>query len=541
MVLIIDNNNESTHNIVHAIKKYSRHDVFLAQEESIDLEQVKALEPEVLIFASLSFPKMRDEGKNILARLKEVVDYYAHKKLLLGIDSGFLFLAYCFGAKIKAVEKIEQALVKEIKLDGRGLFRSIGNKANFVLYNCFYIEKESLSKDFEITAKTNEAQIMGFRHKTMPIEAVLFHPESYASEYEKQFFVSVLNYRREALPVQEIVTRLCAGEDLDRLSAEIFMEDLTDGCLDERQTAAILTALTAKGPSEEEIAGCAAVLYRKKAPLEIGTRELTDIVGTGGDSKGSFNISSMAALLASSCDLAIAKHGNRAVSSKSGSADFYEALGIKIDTSAEDTARAIKKTHFGFLFAPLYHAAMKHAAPVRRAIGIKTIMNLIGPLSNPAGAAYQMLGVYDLSLLAPVARASKLLGAKRVMVVCSLDGFDEISPCEKTAVFEIDEDGNEKNYFLDPKDFEIENCDAKELDGGTAEENALLAFDLMEGRGLKAIVEAVSLNAGAALYIGKKAGSIEEGYKMAKEAIISRRLKEKVKEIQEETNAKESA
>jgi anthranilate synthase/phosphoribosyltransferase len=152
-----------------------------------------------------------------------------------------------------------------------------------------------------------------------------------------------------------------------------------------------------------------------------------------------------------------------------------------------------------------------------------------------------MLGVYDLSLLEPVARASKLLGAKRVMVVCSLDGFDEISPCEKTAVFEIDEDGNEKNYFLDPKDFEIENCDAKELDGGTAEENALLAFDLMEGRGLKAIVEAVSLNAGAALYIGKKAGSIEEGYKMAKEAIISRRLKEKVKEIQEETNAKESA
>jgi anthranilate synthase/phosphoribosyltransferase len=239
--------------------------------------------------------------------------------------------------------------------------------------------------------------------------------------------------------------------------------------------------------------------------------------------------------------LAIAKHGNRAVSSKSGSADFYEALGIKIDTSAEDTVRAIKKTHFGFLFAPLYHAAMKHAAPVRRAIGIKTIMNLIGPLSNPAGAAYQMLGVYDLSLLAPVARASKLLGAKRVMVVCSLDGFDEISPCEKTAVFEIDEDGNEKNYFLDPKDFEIENCDAKELDGGTAEENALLAFDLMEGRGLKAIVEAVSLNAGAALYIGKKAGSIEEGYRMAKEAIISGRLKEKVKEIQEETNAKESA
>ena len=154
--------------------------------------------------------------------------------------------------------------------------------------------------------------------------------------------------------------------------------------------------------------------------------ELTDIVGTGGDSKGSFNISSMSALIAATCGLPIAKHGNRAVSSKSGSADFYENIGFKIDVSPEKSAEVIRKTNFGFLFAPVYHSAMRFAAPVRNVMGIKTIMNLIGPLSNPAGAAYQMLGVYSKDLLLPVAEASKTLGAKRVMVVVSEDGFDEI-------------------------------------------------------------------------------------------------------------------
>lgn len=525
MIVIIEEYNAFTNSIVHAIKKYSRKEVCVLQSSKTKTQELLELNPEMIIIASLLLPF--EKAKNI----KDIVLHFFGKIPILGIDEGFLLIAYIFGGKILAEKEHEQGQIKEIKLDSRGLFRSIGSKAKFTLYHSFLLDQNSLAKDFEITAKTEDGKIMGFRHKTNMLEAVLFHPESFGSEYEKQFFISLLNYRREALPVQEIVNQLCSGKDLDMVNAEIFMEDLTDGCLDERQLASILTAFTAKGPSEAEIAGCASVLQRKKTPLPIGTRELTDIVGTGGDSKGSFNISSMAALVAASCGLVIAKHGNRAVSSKSGSADFYEALGIKIDNSPEKTAESIVNTNFGFLFAPLYHGAMKHAAPVRRALGIKTIMNLIGPLSNPANAAYQMLGVYDIELLKPVAGASKILGAKRVMVVCSEDGFDEISPCVKTHVVEIDEDGKEKSYEILPENFGITECNTDELNGGTAQENAEIALNLVNGNGLHAIVEAVSLNAGAALYIGKNVLTIEEGYKKAKEAIYSGKVFDKIQEL----------
>ena len=249
----------------------------------------------------------------------------------------------------------------------------------------------------------------------------------------------------------------------------------------------------------------------------------------------------MAAVIAAACGLTVAKHGNRAVSSKSGSADFYEALGIKIDNNPEKSAQSIKNTNFGFLFAPVYHSAMRFAAPVRKALGIKTIMNLIGPLSNPAGAAYQMLGVYDESLLEPVARASKLLGAKRVMVVVSEDGFDEISPCFKTKVFEIDEDNTEKRYDINPADYGIEPCNDNDLAGGTAQENAVIALDLMEGKGNASVKHAVCLNAGAALYIGKKVSSIKEGYMTALSAVENGDVKKKLEQIKADTNGITSA
>lgn len=530
MIVVLESYNSFTHTLVHELKKYSREEVTVLQAANAGIEEISAYNPRMILISSI------DGSISDAKNAQEIVRHFAGKVPILGIDEGFLLIAYVFGGKILAEKEHEQGQIKEIKLDGRGLFRSIGSKTEAALYHSFILDPSSLASDFEITAKTSEGKVMGFRHKTFEIEAVLFHPESYGFEYTKQFFVSVLNYRREALPVQDIVSRLCNGEDLDITSTEIFMEDLTDGCLDERQVASILTAFTAKGPSEEEIAGCARVLQKKKTPLPIGTRELTDIVGTGGDSKGSFNISSMAALVAASCGLAIAKHGNRAVSSKSGSADFYEALGIKINNSPEKTAESILSANFGFLFAPLYHAAMKHAAPVRRALGIKTIMNLIGPLSNPASAAYQMLGVYDVLLLQSVARASKMLGAKRVMVVCSEDGFDEISPCAKTHVFEIDENDTEKIYEILPKSFGITDCNTDELNGGTAEENAVLALNLVQGKGLEAIREAVSLNAGAALYIGKNVKTIEEGYKKAKQALANGNVLKKIEELRELTN-----
>jgi len=240
-----------------------------------------------------------------------------------------------------------------------------------------------------------------------------------------------------------------------------------------------------------------------------------------------------AALVAAACGVAIAKHGNRAVSSRSGSADFYEALGIKIDNTAQRTAEIINKTGFGFLYAPVYHSAMRFAAPVRKLLGIKTIMNLVGPLSNPAGAKYQMLGVYQKSLIKPVAEASRMLGSRRVMVVCSQDGMDEISPCAPTDAVEIDESGAIREFVIDPAAFGIAPCDIGDLIGGDSHENVRLAREILEGSGRTAIRDAVALNAGATLYISGSVQSIEEGYRKASAALRDGSVSRKIEEVRE--------
>ncbi|MBP5697553.1 MAG: anthranilate phosphoribosyltransferase, partial [Treponema sp.] len=242
--------------------------------------------------------------------------------------------------------------------------------------------------------------------------------------------------------------------------------------------------------------------------------------------------SSLSALAAASCGQGVAKHGNRAVCSKSGAADFFENLGIKIMAEPEKTASLVQQTGFGFLMAPVYHAAMRFAAPVRKALGIKTIFNVLGPLLNPAGAEYEVLGVYSADLMEDYARAAKALGAKRVMVIHSRDGFDEISPCEPTDVFQINEDGKEYRYVIEPTKFGINSASANELEGGSGADNAKLAMDVLNGGGRATIKAAVGLNAGAVLYLSGKAKTLKDGYDLAVSAIANGTALRKLQEIQ---------
>lgn len=525
MILILDNYDSFTYNVYQSLVKLTKDEIRVVRSKEISMEQLKELNPSKLI-VSPGPGRPEDAGISV-----EAIKYFAGKIPILGICLGHQAIGYAFGAKIVGAKFIKHGIAEEINLDGKGMFRLIGKKATFTRYHSLVIDESTLPEDFEVSARAEDGDIMGIRHKTLPIEGVQFHPESIASPKTKEFFTAFLGYRREPFPANQVLADLIDGKSMSRETAEMFMSDLTEGCMDERMTAAILTALAAKKATPEEMAGCAGVLVAKRTPLPLDTTELTDIVGTGGDSKGSFNISSMSGLCAAACGLAIAKHGNRAVSSKSGAADFYEALGIKIDNSPEKTAEVIKETNFGFLFAPIYHSAMRFAGPVRKSLGVKTIMNLIGPLSNPAGAKYQMLGVYSESLLEPVARASKLLGAKRVMVVVSEDGFDEISPVVPTKVFEIDENGNEKHYVINPKEFGLSGCKEEELAGGTGSENAQLALDLLSGKGRRTLKAAIALNGGAALYIGGKAKTIKEGCVKIINAIDSGAVAKKLEEV----------
>ena len=495
-------------------------------EKEVEIEVLEALNPTHLI-VSPGPGTPSEAGVSI-----EAIRHFAGKIPVLGICLGHQAIGQAFGAKIVQAKRICHGIVEELSLDGRGLFRTIGKSASFTRYHSLVIDESTLSPDFEVTARSSDGDIMGIRHKSLLIEGVQFHPESIASQKGEEIFKAFFNYHRESLAVAPLLNQLLDKKHLTQEQASLFMENLTDGILDEKVTAAILTAMASNGlPSSDEMAGCASVLLKKKTPFPLNKSGLAEIVGTGGDCKGSFNISSLSAIVAASCGQPVAKHGNRAVSSKSGAADFFESLGIKINAEPAKTARLVNETGFGFLMAPVYHSAMRFAAPVRKALGVKTIFNVLGPLLNPANADYEVLGVYSPELLKDYAHAAKSLGAKRVMVVASRDGFDEISPCQTTDVFQIDEDGTESRYTIDPSAFGISGVSEEELAGGSGEENVRLAMDILNGSGRKTLRAAVGLNAGALLFISGKASSLKDGYDMAVGAIDSGKAMQKLEKI----------
>lgn len=526
MIVLIDNYDSFTYNVYQYLTRLSTEEIRVIRNDEITVADLEALTISRLVI-SPGPGRPEDAGISV-----EAIRHFAGKIPILGICLGHQAIAYAFGGKIVSARYIKHGIAEEIPLDGKGVFRTIGKMGTFTRYHSLVAEESSLPEMLEVTARAEDGDIMGIRHREYEIEGVQFHPESIAALQGDELFKAFLSYRREGLAFSALLSSLLEGKSMSRETAELFMEDLTEGSIDERRTSAILTAVSSKGPSAEEIAGCASVLCRKKKKVFI-SGDLTDIVGTGGDGIGSFNISSMAALVAAACGVKIAKHGNRAVSSKSGSADFYEALGIKIDISPEKAANIIEQTGFSFLFAPVYHSAMRFAAPVRRLLGVKTIMNLVGPLSNPANAQFQMIGVYDKSLMHPVAQASKMLGSRRVMVVCSQDGMDEISPCAVTDVVEIDEKNAVREYTIDPQEFGITRCKLEDLLGGDSIENVRIAREMLSGGGRPGILESVALNAGATLYISGTTKTIQEGYSRAKKAIADGSVTEKIERIRE--------
>ncbi|MDY3922159.1 MAG: bifunctional anthranilate synthase component II/anthranilate phosphoribosyltransferase [Hallerella porci] len=528
MIVIIDNYDSFTYNIYQAITHITSEPVTVLRSKECTIADVEKLNPSHLI---LSPGPGRPENAGITV---EAIKHFAGKLPILGVCLGHQAICYAFGAKIVQAKFIKHGIAEEMSLDGRGLFRHIGKRGTFMRYHSLVVDESTLPPELEITARADDGDVMGVRHKTLDIEGVQFHPESIAAKDGEIFFRSFLNYRRDSLPVSAFLNKIIAKQDLSREEAELFMETLTEGMLDERQTAAILTALAAKGAAASEIAGCAGVLCKKKTPFPFDKNiDVAEIVGTGGDSKGSFNISSFSALICASCGCPVAKHGNRAVSSKSGAADFFENLGMRLALKPSEAAEVLKKTNFVFLFAQVYHSAMRFAGPVRKALGIKTIMNLIGPLTNPAEAKYLMLGAYSKDLLKPMAEAAKMLGAKHVLAISSSDGFDEISPSVPTYAYEIDEKNQVLEFVIDPKNFGIPAVNDDELRGGTGAENAAMALELANGKGRAAIRYAVGLNAGATLFVARKAASLEEGYKMALNALDSGLVAKKIEEIRQ--------
>lgn len=334
--------------------------------------------------------------------------------------------------------------------------------------------------------------------------------------------------------IKEAIIKLSKKQDLAYAEAEAVMDEIMSGQATPVQMSAYLTALALKGETIDEITASAAGMRAHCIKL-LHNLDVLEIVGTGGDGSNSFNISTTSSLVIAAGDVPVAKHGNRAASSKSGAADVLEALGVKITLTPERSAEILKKINICFLFAQNYHIAMKYVAPIRKELGIRTVFNILGPLSNPAGANMELMGVYDQSLVEPLAQVMANLGVNRGMVVYGQDSLDEISMCAPTSVCEI-RDGKFTSYEITPEQFGYERCEKGALTGGTPAENAEITKAILKGEEKGPKRQAVCLNAGAALYIAGKAASIEEGVKLAESLIDSGATLKKLEEFVEETN-----
>lgn len=318
--------------------------------------------------------------------------------------------------------------------------------------------------------------------------------------------------------IEQAIYQAINGEDLDFATAKQAMLQIMEGRATDAQIAGFLAALRMKGETIEEITACATVMREKCVKL-APAMDVLDIVGTGGDEANTFNISTVSAFVVSAGGVPVAKHGNRSVSSKCGSADCLEALGAKIALSAGQSETLLREIGMCFMFAPTYHASMKYAGPVRKQLGVRTIFNILGPLANPAGANMQLLGVYDENLVEPLARVLANLGVKRGAVVHGHDGLDEITLCGATTVCEIS--GEHLNsFFLSPEQFGLARCDSAALVGGDPGENARIARDILDGqRGPRRDV--VVLNSAVCLYMSHNQKTLRECVRMAEDLIDS--------------------
>ena len=331
------------------------------------------------------------------------------------------------------------------------------------------------------------------------------------------------------MDIQEGIKKTMTGQDLSQEEISSVMNQILTGSASEAQIGAFLVSLSIKGESVDEVIGSAQVMRKLSSKVSVDKVNLVDTCGTGGVGSGIFNVSTTAAFVASSCGAKVAKHGNRSATRKSGSADLLEAAGVALDLNPDQIKTCIEEVGLGFMFAPVHHSAMKHAVGPRKELAIKTIFNLLGPLTNPAGALNQVLGVFDVKWVKPIAEVLKGLGSQHVLVVHSEDGLDEISIAAPTKIAEL-KNGNIEEYCISPLDFDLKTLSIEELKVDSPEASLELAKKALSGKH-QAASQMVAMNAGAALYVSGLAKDLKEGVKLSFESIANGNGLEKLEHL----------
>ena len=543
MILLIDNYDSFTYNLYQAIGVlYS--DIEVVRNDEITVEEIEKLNPQAIIVSpGPCYPK--DAGISV-----EAIKHFSGKTPILGVCLGHQSIGEAFGGKIVHATELMHGKKSTIEVDTNSpIFDGLPKKIEVARYHSLIIENKSLPDCLEVIAKDSIGQIMAIKHKEHLTYGVQFHPESILTEVGNKIIANFLNNivgiktvqtsipfipDSERVELKPYIKKVVEGEKLSDEEAYSAMNIIMSDKATNAQISTFLTALRMRGETIDEITAFAKVMRSKMAVVKPDSPVL-DIVGTGGDLSNSFNISTTSSFVIAGAGQKVAKHGNRSVSSKSGAADVLESLGVKISSSPEKAEKCINNVGISFLFAQSYHSAMRFVGPTRGQIGIRTIFNILGPLSNPAKADYMVLGVYDPNLLEPLAHVLKNLGIKGAMLVYGNDCLDEISISDSTSVCEI-KNGEIKSYVISPVDFGFNIAEKDAVKGGEAMENAKITLGILNGTITDARRDVVLMNAGCAIYISGKADTIADGIEMARESIDSGKALEKLNELIEFTN-----
>ncbi len=539
MILVIDNYDSFTYNLVQEIgEMYDS--ILVRRNDEITTDEIASLAPDaILISPGPGYPASAGVSVETIRRFSGSIP-------ILGVCLGHQSIAEAFGGRVIPARQLMHGKTSRIKFEEKHpLFRGVPCPFTAGRYHSLIVDESSLPDCLYVTALDENGQIMALSHKEHKTYGLQFHPESVLTPEGRQLLRNFLviagllpaEPEKRKVDLKPYYAKLMNGEDLTCEEAESCMDMLMSGEADRLHITAVLAALATKGETPEEIAGFARGM-RAKASLVPDAQDTIDIVGTGGDKAFTFNISTTSAFVAAAAGAKVAKHGNRSVSSKSGAADVLEALGVKIATKPEQAKACIDKVGLSFLFAQSYHASMRFVGPVRGALGVRTVFNILGPLTNPARADYIVLGVYAKELTEIMARVLQQVGIKRAMVVFGNDVMDEITVSDSTTVTEVC--GDElKTYEIAPEDFGLKRYSKEEIVGGTPAENAAITRGILDGTVTGAKRDIVLMNAGAVLYTYGIAQTLAEGIALAGEMIDSGKALAKLEEFVAFTNEME--
>lgn len=531
MILVIDNYDSFTYNIVQYLGILKKA-VTVWRNDSFLVEDIKALNPEAIIISpGPGYPS--EAGLSL-----KVIETYKRDYPILGVCLGHQAIGQVEGGLVKQASQQLHGKTSLIDLEADPIFKGLSSPLEVVRYHSLVVDAGVLPDQLKVLARDDKGEIMALKHRTYPLYGLQFHPESYGTKEGMKVFENFLEIavkhadKQNKNEAEALIGQLVGQRSLTFDEARKVFGYILSGQASDPQIACVLTALKIKGESPEEIAGAASVLRDKTMRSRIeGT--VVDTCGTGGDGSGSFNISTATALVVAGAGVKVAKHGNRSITSRSGSADVLEALGVPILNDEKASLENLKRHGIGFFYAPAIHKSMKAVMPVRKSLGFRTIFNLLGPLCNPVELSGQIIGVGDKTALEKMAEAGRILGLNNTLFLSSERGLDELTLTGTNKALHVNR-GQVKPLKISARDLGFVEQGDKSLKGGSAYDNANIMLSLLEGSP-SAYLDAVLLNAGTALYVSEKAGSIEDGIRLARQAVESGRALNMLKRLQKVT------